>query len=58
MSRPQMLTHQVGGHDEGGVLAHDGLASAVGQPAFVKELQQNRQDIWKSRNSMIKDFDR
>ena len=45
MSRPQMLTHQIGGHDEGGVLAHDGLASAVGQPAFVKELQQNRQDI-------------
>ena len=53
-----MITHQVGGHDEGGVLAHDGLASAVSQPAFVKELQQNRQDIWKSRNSMIKDFDR
>ena len=42
--------NQVGGHDEGSVLADDGLATAVGQPALVKELQQHRQDIYKKKS--------
>ena len=37
--------YQVGGHDEGGVLADDGLAAAVGQPALVEQLQQDGQHV-------------
>ena len=36
---------QVGGHDEDGFFALNGLAFAVRQPAFVKQLEQDSQDV-------------
>eukprot|EP00053_Salpingoeca_punica_P017026 m.162767 g.162767 ORF g.162767 m.162767 type:complete len:347 (-) comp17097_c1_seq6:1011-2051(-) len=48
---------EVGGHDEDGVLALDGLAFAVGHAPFIKQLKKDGQNVRMGLFNLVKEHD-